>query len=165
MIFEGVKTMLDLGRNERYWLECAAILHDVGWVEGRLGHHKASLRIILEEEDLPFQKMERRIVGLIARYHRKAPPSEEDAHYATLGEEERRSVDRLAAILRVADGLDATHSGTVASLRCQVNTDSIIIHLVVRGDAEMEERDASKKGDLLQKVTSRTLRIVREEPS
>jgi putative phosphoesterase len=165
MIFEGVRTELMLGSKERYWLECAAILHDVGWIEGRKDHHQTSLRIILEEEDLPFRKKERRIVGLVARYHRKGLPSNEDAHYATLEEGDRRTVDRLAAILRVADGLDATHTDRVASLRCHVTTDSIIIHLAARGDAEMEEREAFKKGDLLQRVAGRALRIVREEPS
>jgi len=165
MIFEGVRTELMLGGKERYWLECAALLHDVGWIEGRQGHHKTSLRIILEEDDLPLGRNERKIVGLIARYHRKGPPSDEDAQYATLDEADKRTVDRLAAILRVADGLDATHADRVASLRCHVTTDSIIIHLAVQGDAEMEEREALKKGDLLQRVAGRTLRLVREEPS
>jgi len=164
MAFDGLRRDLMLGNKARYWLECAAVLHDIGWVEGRQGHHSTTLRIVLEEEELPFKKKERKIVGLVARYHRKAPPSEEDAHYATLDEEDRRVVDRLSAILRVADGLDSTHAGKVSSLRCHTTADSIIFHLTVQGNAEMEARDAIKKGDLLERVSGRVLRFVEEEP-
>lgn len=162
-IFEGLRGELGLDREQGYWLECAALLHDVGWIEGREGHHKASLRIVLEEDELPFSRRERRIVGLVARYHRKGPPSKQDAHYSSLPKEDRATVDRLAAVLRVADGLDASHSGKVASLRCHPSADAIIFHLAAEGGTDMEERDAMKKGDMLRAITGKELRFVRED--
>lgn len=161
-LFECLRVELGLDDEDRSLLICSALLHDVGWVEGRKGHHKASLRIILEEEGLPFDPRERAIVGLVARYHRKALPSKRHAHYSTLGREDRRRVTKLSAILRTADALDCTHGGKVRSLRCELAPDRIIIHCIAIGDLEMEERDALRKGDLIRKVLGRDLEILRD---
>lgn len=159
-LFDCLKREMRLTEEDGYRLRCAAILHDIGWVEGRIGHHKASLRMILEEEALPFDRTERKVVGSIARYHRKALPSEAHAHYSTLGKKDMRAVERLSAILRVADALDFAHNGRVRSLRCELTSDKIIIHCSATGSLEMEEREALKKGDLIQRVLGRDLELL-----
>jgi putative phosphoesterase len=159
-LFDCLKGEMKMTEKDGQRLRCAAILHDIGWVEGRKGHHKASLRMILEEDALPFDRTERRVVGCIARYHRKALPNEEHAHFSTLNKSDKRTVKRLSAILRVADALDFTHEGKVDSIRCELTPDKIIIHGSATGDLEMEEREALKKGDLIQKVLGRDLELL-----
>ena len=46
-IFDGLTTAHRLGFEERYWLECASILHDVGLSQSASGHHKKSAKLIL----------------------------------------------------------------------------------------------------------------------
>jgi len=159
-LFDCLRQVHGLGTKERFWLESAAWLHDIGWVEGRGGHHKTALRMILEEDDLPFSKKERKIVGCVARYHRKALPSDAHAHFATLNEKDKMKVEKLAALIRVADGLDVAHSGIVRSLECESTSDAIIVRCGVQGDPELEERETMKKGDLIQKVFGRGLHFV-----
>ncbi|MEA4906585.1 MAG: HD domain-containing protein, partial [Anaerolineaceae bacterium] len=53
-LFDELKTLHQLGDRERRWLEYAGILHDIGWIEGWKGHHKATLRIILTTPTLLF---------------------------------------------------------------------------------------------------------------
>jgi putative phosphoesterase len=163
-LFDCLKREMRLTGKDRSRLRSAAILHDIGWVEGRKGHHKTSLRMILEEDALGLDRTERKVVGCIARYHRKALPSTKHAHYATLGKEERKGVDQLAAILRVADALDLAHDSKVRSVRCELTPDKIIIHCTATERLEMEEAEARKKGDLIQKVLGRDLELLWDVP-
>jgi exopolyphosphatase/guanosine-5'-triphosphate,3'-diphosphate pyrophosphatase len=61
-------------------------------------------------------------------------------------------VSKLAALLRIADGLDATHSSLVKGIECVVATERLTIKLKAKGDPSAEESEALKKGDLFHKV-------------
>ncbi len=53
-LFDQLQPLHDLSGKERDWLHYAALLHDIGWIEGWKDHHKVSLRIILDTPLLPF---------------------------------------------------------------------------------------------------------------
>ncbi|MDH7569138.1 MAG: HD domain-containing protein [Armatimonadota bacterium] len=161
-LFDELRSWHRLGEPERFWLECAGLLHDIGWMEGQAGHHKASLRAILGSSLLPFDARERYVVGSIARYHRKALPSPKHPHFAALAPADREVVRVLAAILRVADGLDRSHQSLVQDLVCELSPNLLTIRCRVRGFAEVERETALKKGDLLRSVLGREVRIVCE---
>lgn len=154
-LFDRLASLHNLKAKDRYWLEAAALLHDVGWVEGQRAHHKTSLRIILEEEGLPFNKRERRLVGSIARYHRKALPNENHAHFHVLDEEDRKRVEMLAAMLRLADGLDATHRSVVREVDCALQANKAIFICHCQGDHLREEGEVRQKTDLFEKAFAR----------
>ncbi len=65
-LFDDMQDLHKLGKRERCWLECAAILHDVGLSQGSKAHHKTSLKLILNDTKLPFTSNERRVVANIA---------------------------------------------------------------------------------------------------
>ncbi len=73
-LFDQLSGLHRLGLEEKFWLEAAAILHDIGWVDGWRGHHKSSLRIILQTTHAPVH--ESRAFG--DRFH-CALPSESPA--------------------------------------------------------------------------------------
>ncbi len=158
-LFDELAELHGFGAGERFWLQCAGILHDIGWIEGQKGHHKASLRIILAEPHLPFDERERNIVGSIARYHRKKLPNKGHSHFAVLPRDERQKVRGLSAILRVADGLDFTQQSLVKDITCEVSPEQVTINCTVSGEAEIEEKRAMEKGDLFEKVFNRKLII------
>jgi putative phosphoesterase len=158
-LFDELKELHGLGAEERFWLQCAGILHDIGWIEGQKGHHKTSLRIILAEPHLPFDERERNIVGSIARYHRRKLPNKGHRHFAALRRDERQKVKALSAILRIADGLDFTQQSLVKDITTEVSPDQVIVNCTVSGEAENEKERAMKKGDLFEKVFNRDLTI------
>jgi putative phosphoesterase len=158
-LFDELQPLHRLGAVERFWLRCAALLHDIGWIEGQKGHHKTSLRLILDAPDLPFDERERFIVGSTARYHRGALPKDKHDHFAVLSPVDQRVVTILAAILRVADGLDRTHMNVVEDLRCVLLPEQIIVNCVARANAEPERERALEKGDLLERAFDRRLTV------
>jgi exopolyphosphatase/guanosine-5'-triphosphate,3'-diphosphate pyrophosphatase len=100
-------------RHQRAWpiLEAASLLHDIGWrlrPDGK-GHHKASEQMILQEKWPEELRDYIHSVAAVARYHRKRGPSETDATYSQLNDEEKLCVRQMAGILRLADALDREH--------------------------------------------------------
>jgi putative phosphoesterase len=159
-LFDELSKVHHLGAEERFWLHAAALLHDIGWIEGQKGHHKTALRIILKTPILTFDHTQRLIIGSIVRYHRKALPKKKHAHFSALMPPQRKVVSMLAGILRVADGLDRTHRNLVEDVSCEVTPDQIILKCLVRRPAEVERLTAMKKGDLLEKIFNVSLTIV-----
>jgi exopolyphosphatase/guanosine-5'-triphosphate,3'-diphosphate pyrophosphatase len=101
----------------RRLLEAAAILHDIGYLVSYSRHHKHSYHLIVHD-DLSgpglFTPREVELIALIARYHRRAEPKRSHRGFGELTKEDRGLVRRLAGILRLADGLDRTHTQSVA---------------------------------------------------
>jgi exopolyphosphatase/pppGpp-phosphohydrolase len=156
-LFDELTNIHKLGLRERFWLQSAAILHDIGWIEGWKSHHKVSLRIILTASILPFDSKERLIIGSIARYHRKALPDISHDHFAALTPEEQQSVRLLSALLRVADGLDRTHQNRVRDVKCRVTSKQITLVCSVQQESDDENKLILEKGDLFEIVFQRKL--------
>lgn len=162
-LFRELASMHNLGETWEKRLRLAARFHDLGWREGREGHHKASMRII-EKEDLGIAEADRPFVALLARYHRKAWPSLKHKRFAALCGDDRAAVRALAAILRVADGLDYTHGNVIKTLALRIRESKngkrrAVITLTSEGDASAEIARALKKGDLFEDVFHMELRV------
>jgi putative phosphoesterase len=159
-LFDALKPLHKLGALEHYWLESAAILHDIGWSRGGTGHNKTSLKLILNDCDLPFNTVERYVIGSIARYHRKKLPNKKHYNYASLSPTERQKVVVLSSILRVADALDFSHGSIVKKLRVSINPTSIRVKCTVNKNPVLEEQSLNKKKDLFEKTFNRDLIII-----
>lgn len=146
-LFDKLQSLHRMGNSERIWLRVASLLHDVGKSVGG-GHHKASRDIIIKDANLPFRKRVRKIIGLIARYHKGATPKDTQKYYSRMNEGDKRCVRMLAGILRLADGLDAGHKEMVTDLACEVRGGRVIVYLV--GDDGIDFHKAAKKADLLE---------------
>jgi exopolyphosphatase/guanosine-5'-triphosphate,3'-diphosphate pyrophosphatase len=160
-IFDDLIDLHKLGKQERFYLLCAAILHDIGvHTEGPHGHHKAALNIILKTPLLPFNQKDRLIVGSIARYHRRALPDLKHDHYRALDPQERKIVLILASILRVADGLDYSHKSMVQHTQTTFNKTRIKILCYTKVEEAPDEIDsAEKKSNLLVQTFKRKVVI------
>jgi CHAD domain-containing protein len=94
-------------------LEVAALTHEVGRKQGTRAHHKTSSRLLQKLEVPPgWTKQDLIMAGLVARYHRGSLPDAQK-NYAVLSSNDRRCVDHLSGILRLADSLDYTHDNTI----------------------------------------------------
>ncbi|MCI0497735.1 MAG: CHAD domain-containing protein [Thermoplasmata archaeon] len=158
-LFDGTRRLHRLSGEDRLWLECAAILHDTGWAIGAKGHHKASMRIILNELELPFTTRERLVVANVARYHRKAHPEEWHHAHNQLDVPTRGRVDRAAALLRLADGLDASHGAIVERLSVRSTTDRVSIRCFVKADPSLERDMLPVKVSLFEEVFGRKVSV------
>ncbi len=149
-LFDCLGPLHRMGNSERIWLRVASLLHDVGKSVSGEYHHKASRDIIVKQADLPFRKRVRKIIGLVARYHRGALPDDSHKYYSGLKDDEKQCVKVLAAILRLADGLDAGHEGLVTDLACEVQRKRMVLYILGRDGIDL--RKVVKKADLFEQV-------------
>jgi hypothetical protein len=158
MLFDQLQPVHKLKPRDRFFLKYAALLHDIGWIKGRVGHHKAAFKMIMKSR-LPMTRSEKLMLALIARSHRKNPPDQRQEDFAKLDSRKRRVVLVLAALLRVADGLDRSHESLVQKISARITPQEIILRCDVSGPAEWDSRAAEKKGDMLEQVFKRKLKI------
>ncbi|MFI4917436.1 MAG: HD domain-containing protein [Phycisphaerales bacterium JB060] len=103
-------------------LEAAGVLHDIGYLVNHSKHHKHSYYIIAHGELDGFSPRERELIANIARYHRRSPPKNSHGPYKAMDNHDRKMIRRLAGILRIADGLDRTHTQTIDRVAVSIDT-------------------------------------------
>jgi exopolyphosphatase/guanosine-5'-triphosphate,3'-diphosphate pyrophosphatase len=158
-IFDQTRRLHGLAKSDAELLEYAALLHDVGFHVAPNRHHRHTEYLIQSHDMAGFSRDEINVIALVARYHRKAEPSKNHDSFAALTKADRERVRNLAAILRVADGLDRTDARLIRSVRCVVTDKTIEMRLDADGDPELELWAARRKGDLMEKLTRRKLRL------
>lgn len=162
-LFAATLPLHKMDEHELHMLERAAFLHNVGMLVETRRHHKHSFRLIKETKLPDFTEEERHEIACIARYHRRALPSDEHEEFAVLGKAARRRVSILSSLLRIADALDYSHDGRVLRVEigpgASVKKDVWPILLWARPLAELdaELEHAYDKADLFEKVFKRKL--------
>ena len=168
-LFRGLRTLHGLPNADGELLEFAALLHDVGFYIAGAKHHKHGQYLIENVGMAGFDSEEIGILSQSVRYHRKSTPKETHVPFMQLGEAQRRKVRVMAALLRVADGLDRTNRQIVRGLRCRILAKEIEIvisskHLRdAKEELELELWSARRKADLMNEVFRRKVRFVVEE--
>jgi exopolyphosphatase/guanosine-5'-triphosphate,3'-diphosphate pyrophosphatase len=105
-----------LAATPRSLLSAAATLHEIGLLIGQSSHHKHSAYLIRHAGLLGYDPAQIGLVAQIARYHRKSVPRPSHPEYAALAPADQKTLGQLAAVLRVADGLDRSHAQSVRIL-------------------------------------------------
>ncbi|OYV67618.1 MAG: hypothetical protein B7Z72_09400, partial [Gemmatimonadetes bacterium 21-71-4] len=119
--------------------------------------------LILHAELLGMSPSEQVMVANVARYHRGKRPSKRDDSLAGLAPDVRRRIRRLAAILRLADGLDRGHMGAVRDVRVRWLRRALRVTPVPARSGRalrLEVWGAQRKSDLLARVAKRPVEIV-----
>src|SRR3954463_16675852 len=158
-VFDQTRAVHQLGDREREWLEFGALLHDAGVHISYERHHRHSYYLIKNGELRGFDPQEIEIIALLARYHRQATPKKTHDGYGTLKGALRRTVKTLAAMLRLAEGLDRSHAQVVTALDVVPRGNGYLIRLRASGDAELELWAAHRHGAPLEEVLRRPLRF------
>lgn len=149
LLFDLTAELHYLDDSYRDLLYCAGLLHDIGYVEGYWGHHKTAYRLIIEA-DLPgLDEREKQIVASVARYHRGAKPKMTHKSFAVLDPDDREIVRMLGAILRLADGLDRSHTDAVQEIEAWLEGDKLVLQLCCPFGCSSEVWGGEKKGRFL----------------
>lgn len=151
-LFDQLSDLHGLRPEDRRILLAGSLLHDIGQHISYRKHHKHSLYLISHSEIPAIAPDELPLVALVARYHRRAEPGEDHYLYSDLGEEDRRRVERMSALLRIADALDREHLQRVHEVTACVEDDRLRLHLEKDGRLLLEQWALREKGKLFAKV-------------
>lgn len=115
-------------KRERDILQIAALLHEVGLSKRKKDHHKATYRMIEKlQPPLGVTPEKLRMAAVVGRYHRGALPQSRQKTLAEVPPSERRVLQKLAGILRLANALDADHHGQIQRLQVTAQNGHLLI--------------------------------------
>jgi len=158
-LFDELRDEHGLGDRDRLLLKTASLLHDIGIYVSLRGHHKHSQYLLAASQIFGVSDEETAVVSNIARYHRRGTPRRSHLPYVELDRPDRLLVNKLAAILRIANALDAEHLQKVKGLRLLRSEKTWVLELDGTGDVTMEQMAATARADMFTEVYGRDLII------
>lgn len=143
-----------MGPWERELLEYAALTHDIGCFLSHSNHQRHAYYLVRHSDLLGFNDTEIAIVANVAYYHRKTVPKRRHENLQSLTKAGRRTVELLAAILRIAEGLDRSHLALVRGVRFtrQKKPSQILCTLDSTADCQLELWGVQTNQDLFEQV-------------
>jgi exopolyphosphatase/guanosine-5'-triphosphate,3'-diphosphate pyrophosphatase len=159
-LFDGTAGLLDLPPDARELLEYAALLHDIGHAVSHDKHHRHTAYLIRNGEFPGFTPREVEIIAETARHHRKQIPKASTPELQALPQGARWRVRALAALLRIADALDRTHTGVLRGASVVAPPGRLVMEVDAGGrDADLELWAAERRVDLLSRLVDRPVRL------
>ncbi len=155
-IFNKLQPLHLLGHKELLLLKLASYLHKSGLFISNRAYHKHSYYLV-ESSDIPgLSDRQRHLVAAISRYHRKAFPKSSHLEYMSLSVEDRSTVNKLAAILRLACGL-ANACGQDIKMSIRIHPEVVTMKLDEGTDILMENSFLENDANLFNYVYTRKL--------
>ena len=158
-LFDELHAEHGLGPRHRLLLQVAGLLHEVGGFVSSRSHHKHSYYLIANSEIFGLNRDEIAVVAHVARYHRRSGPKPSHPEYMALPRETRVTVNKLAALLRVADALARGHVRHARDLRFERQGDDLVVCIPGVADVLLEERAIAGKGDMFEDIYGMKVRL------
>lgn len=158
-IYEQLVEPFQLPPGDKRLLEVAAILQDVGYLINYDKHHKHSYHLILNSRLPGFKARELELIANVARYHRGARPKMKHESYRKLSTADRARVGAMASILRIASGLDRSHTQQVRDVGVSVNSHKVRLDIVAGDLPEVDLWGAQQRAELFERVFEKKLEI------
>jgi exopolyphosphatase/guanosine-5'-triphosphate,3'-diphosphate pyrophosphatase len=154
-LFDGIQALeiYDFREGDRELLEYGSTLHDIGRFLSCDTHQYHAYHIIRESKLPGFQPEEIEIIANLAYFHRKKSPKKKHPNFAELNKDIVESVRILSALLRIAEGLDRSHSGIISHVRVYIaSTDILVLEIHALRECQLELWEVEKQKKYFKKI-------------
>ncbi len=159
-LFDLLQPQFELGEPEREWLGYACRLHDIGFSISEKGHHKHGAYLVRNAALQGFWAHETELIAQVVRHHRGGTPdARKHEEFSRLAPWHRQVVEKLSAIVRVADALDRRRRQVVRAVRLVESGDAVVLVAEGTGDLRTELEALASKGRLMARLLDRPLRF------
>lgn len=149
-IFDHMKKFHGLGKRERLLLELACYLHECGKFVNMDEPGVNGYQLIMSTEIIGLSHKERRLLALIVYHNTIELPAYEEMHAHEA--EEYLLVAKLAAILRLANGLDRSHTQKLAGCTVVRKGQELVISSASEQDVTLEASLLKNKADFFEEI-------------
>lgn len=160
-LFSSLHGALGLQEKDSLYLILAAYLHDIGMFINNRSHHKHTEFIINSLNLFRLTDEEIRIIACIGRYHRRGAPSPSHPIYNSLSPEKQILVQKLSALLRLANALDRSHKQKVK--RCEIaisKKQDVTLTVYTNDNFLLEKSSFNEKKGLFEEITGNKINLV-----
>jgi len=142
-------------------LKAAAMLHASGLALRYYNYPLHSFYLILNSDINGLSQRELLLAAYVAVTHAKQDYKIDVEHYKPLlGREDVERIQKLALLLRIAEGLDRTMCSRVERVAISTLGDDVVIKTVANGRIDLELKDANRSAELFKKVFKKKLLVV-----
>jgi exopolyphosphatase/guanosine-5'-triphosphate,3'-diphosphate pyrophosphatase len=152
ILFQGLRDEHQLPPRYELLLMTAAMLHEIGMYVSVGSYHKHTMYLIDNSELFGLSRMDERLVALTARYHRKTSPKPTHTIFTALDRDQRIAVVKMAAMLRLADSLDAGHGQRLHELQFSKEGGRLVISIPNVEDLSLEQLALKQTGTLFEET-------------
>jgi exopolyphosphatase/guanosine-5'-triphosphate,3'-diphosphate pyrophosphatase len=151
-LFDGTESLHGLGEGEKELLELSALLHDIGEYVSMEGHERHTAYLIENGRLRGFTPDEVSMLACLGRFHKRGTPKPSFEPYSRLSSDDRRKVNKLVALLQVADGLDRSHGGPVKDVSVKARPGVVEVSVDADDDIDLEIWGLRRKRELFERV-------------
>jgi len=138
-VFDQTRRLHKMGSRERFYLQIAAILHDIGKFVNLNQHHVHSSHLIRSLDIMGFSSRELNIIAVTALYHSEEMPEAPPDGFNEMSKRDRLTVSKLAAMLMLADALDISHKQKIQALDIGPEGKQLLFRVSAIDDIALEE--------------------------
>lgn len=158
-LFEQSKPLHELDDSNLLLLEMASLLHDIGHFINTVDHEKHGHYLLSANRLIGLTVREQNIVANLVRYHRKQSPTTDDDNYKALLQKDRVIVNKLSALLRLADAMDVSHASSISNVTLMGTRSGWQIKLFGKSDLMLENWSLTKRKTLFEEVFGVNLEV------
>ncbi len=154
-LFDSIQALgiYEFRDGERELLEYGSTLHDIGTFLSYDTHQSHAYHLIRESNLPGFQPEEIEIIANLAYFHRKNTPKKKHPNLTGLSRDVVKSIRVLSALLRMAEGLDRSHTCIVSHVRFYIaSTDSLVLEMHAQRECQLEIWEVEKQKKYFNKM-------------
>ena len=161
-LFKQLRVLHKFPRQYLKILKVAAMLHDCGMRIKYYNHQRHSWYMILNATLYGVTHRDIVLAAFTACCHKKEDINAYDwARYRDIvSDEDLEIVKKLGVMLRIAESLDRSGSGSIKSINCDILGDSVIMKTEIEGDASLEIKNAMAASTEFRKSFHKNLEIL-----
>ena len=158
-LFEQCKSLHELDDDYLLLLEMAALLHDIGHFINAVDHEKHGYYILSANRLIGLTEREQKTVANLVLYHNKRSPTTEDDNFKSLTQKDRIIVNKLSALVRLADAVNVSHTNPVTGVTLAKTKSAWQIKLLGKSDRMLENWSLAKRKSLFEETFDVKLEI------
>ena len=139
-LFDSLSSVHGMDIRDRFLLQIATLLHDIGKFIGADPHYVYSYNIIKASQLAGFSDSELATIANIARFHSAEEPASNNESLRKLDTSNQIKAVKLIAIIRLADALDTSHKQKIQKVKVDLKERGVCkVKGVCRVEAALEQ--------------------------
>jgi exopolyphosphatase/guanosine-5'-triphosphate,3'-diphosphate pyrophosphatase len=162
-LFERLSAVHQLAPAFGRLLEAACYLCNTGHYISDASHHKHSYYVVANADFSGFTNREQQFIAALCRYHRKALPVPAHPEYQVLAPDDKRALNLLIPLLRLADSLERSRGRDIELARCDVQDGWVQITLRAPHEPDLAEWSAERVSGAFRQFYGRDIAVEYEQ--
>ncbi len=159
-LFFKLKDVHRLDDRDLLLLQVSAIVHEIGIMVRLNKHHRHAFYLINASPMVGLSAVEKKLVALVVRYHRKRTPDTDNEPFSELSKTQQKRALRLNVLLRLAIALNKERHGNVRAIHVDNSRETICLNIEGKGDLLLERWAVRKEASWFEIVFDRKLEIL-----